>query len=611
MGRSRGIAALVCLALGASHAQAGDETQSIGSLGVEMRVWSPWPASVCRGWGPVRVELRNSSEKTRVVYLDGDANDWMFNRTTRSSVELGAGERTEMELLLPLGGQWQNAWGLTARCDGETSFFGSCLGSNSMDPTVRQVLLVSERAPAAGETEAWAAELSEREVTAGGTTTIPSVTLIPGASIGYTGPSAPITSDIDLAHGRFAGLARHWGAYTSLDLVVLDVSGGAPGAAEFAPLVAWVRTGGDLLVIGERAEAEARAQPELAAWMEARFRTEHDLGSEYRCGLGRLCVGSAGGVVTDYEPWTTALLAAEGSTTLDTNAWRGMGAEPIIPGLDLLPYRTFALLLLVFALVIGPVNLVFIAKKKKAVLLLVTIPAIAAVATLLLLGYGIFFQGLDVKTSSISLTLLDERAHRSSALDYRRLFAGLAPAEGLEPGPGTIVFAAADGTFQRQSFEVEYGSGTLLKGDYLPTRVPVKQVLATERAERARLVVKLDGERLRVDNNLGARIERLVLRDPDGRLFTLGAALAAGDSAALERDAFGEDARGLAKELHELTLPITSAEPASGDSYLPPGCYLAQIGASPFRDACGIEENERAGRHVVYGVLPIEAEAWR
>lgn len=607
MKKLRGIAALVGLMLGASPAQAGDETQSLGSLGVEMRVWSPWPASVRRGFGPVRIELRNDSEKTRVVHVTGDASDWAFDRSMSWSVELGAGERTEVELLLPLGGQWQNDWSLSANCDGESGYFGSCLGSNGTDPTVRQILLFSERTPAAGDTEAWSAALSSREVTA---STTGATTGLTGLGYVSTGSSTPTTSDVDLAHSRFAGLARHWGAYTSLDLVVLDVTGGAPGAAELAPLAAWVRSGGDLLVIGERAEAEARAQPELAAWMEQRFHTDSGLGDEYRCGLGRLCIGEVDGSVSDYEPWITTLLAAEGSPTYDASGWRGRTADPLIPGLDPFPYRAFALVLMLFALVIGPVNFIFIAKKKKAVLLLVTIPAIAFVTTLLLLGYGILFQGLDVKTSSFTLTLLDERAHRTSTLECRRLFAGLAPAEGLAPEPGTVVQAVQDGSMQRQSFEVEYRNGTLLKGDYLPTRIPVQQVIGSERAERARLLVRLEGGRLQVDNNLGTRVERLALRDLEGRFYTLGSPLAAGESAALARDEYGVDVAGLARELCE-PLSILPAEPASGMDFIPSGSYLAELETSPFRDACGIEENELAGRHVLFGVLSSAAEAWR
>jgi hypothetical protein len=44
---------------------------------------------------------------------------------------------------------------------------------------------------------------------------------------------------------------------------------------------------------------------------------------------------------------------------------------------------------------------------------------------------------------------------------------------------------------------------------------------------------------------------------------------------------------------------------------IPPGCYLARLAASPFRDDCGVEMNELAGGHVVLGVLPLEPESWR
>ena len=39
--------------------------------------------------------------------------------------------------------------------------------------------------------------------------------------------------------------------------------------------------------------------------------------------------------------------------------------------------------------------------------------------------------------------------------------------------------------------------------------------------------------------------------------------------------------------------------------------FLYALAASPFRDGCGIEMHEKAGAHVVLGVLPLDAEAWR
>jgi hypothetical protein len=291
--------------------------------------------------------------------------------------------------------------------------------------------------------------------------------------------------------------------------------------------------------------------------------------------------------------------------------WRGLSADPIIPGLEALPLRTFALLLLVFAILIGPINFLFIRSRRRPVLLLVTIPALSAAATVLLLAYGIFFQGLDVKTASISITLLDERAHRSSSLEVRQLFAGLAPDEGLAPGAGTMVCAMTRRDLERARLQLELGDGLLLKGDYLPSRVAIEQTLGCERAERARLGVTLVGERLRVDNNLGADLAEFAVRAPDGRLYASNEGLRAGESVELAPAASTLNAEPLIESLSTRAMPLSSATPEAPGELLPAGCYLAALHTSPFRDDCGIETVELAGNHVLFGVLPLGEEAWR
>ena len=36
---------------------------------------------------------------------------------------------------------------------------------------------------------------------------------------------------------------------------------------------------------------------------------------------------------------------------------------------------------------------------------------------------------------------------------------------------------------------------------------------------------------------------------------------------------------------------------------LPPGTYLARVDSNPFTDDCGLELNEKAGKHAVFGIL--------
>src|SRR5262249_27261670 len=198
--------------------------------------------------------------------------------------EVAAGARAALELLVPLGGTYMNGFVVQLRCDDDSWYFGDAVGSNSTNPGFRPVLLLSAAEPEAGAVERWSEKLSTTSLTGGGMRILTS-----GGRAMLTGPSTAASSnDVQVARAPFEGMPRRHGGYSSLALVVLDPEGGMPSEAQLAPLVAWVRTGGDLLVMGAGARDAARAVPELAAWMEPRFETEHlDEGSAYRCGLGR------------------------------------------------------------------------------------------------------------------------------------------------------------------------------------------------------------------------------------------------------------------------------------------------------------------------------------
>jgi hypothetical protein len=598
---------LRALLLLAPLARAGDETQRIEPR-LEARVWSPWPETVHKGWAPIFVEIRNEDRDERLVEIEAECHDWNNERRVETRVLVAPDSSVALELLVPLGGVYMNGYQVQIHGERGSAYFGSTVGSSSANPAFRPVLLLGERVPEAGAVERWSEAVSS--------TTIEKESYgFPRIVVRGSGP-APVTpstapNDVDLVHSGFAGMPRHHAGYSSLDLVVLDPEGGMPSEAQLAPLVAWVKIGGDLLVIGARARAAAMAVPALAAWMEARFETNHAEGSVYRCGLGRLFVGDVEGDLDgDYADWVRRILEDDASLTPEQGPWRGAGLEPTIPGLARLPYRAFAALLILFAIVIGPVNFLAVRRRKRPVLLLLTIPAIALVTTVALLAYGIFFQGVDVKSASRSVAVLDQREHRSACVEARQFFAGLAPAAGLALGPGTIVHAwPHDGRGSRR-YEVDLEGGALLAGDFLPSRKATTQLLAVERAERARLDVRRAGDALAVDNNLGVGLEELIVRDPEGRFYRSRGALGPGTSADLRATSDENELGTAIGNVLDDTLPLTTGSLPSLDA-IPPGGYLARLAASPFRDDCGIEMNELTGKHVVLGVLPLEPEAWR
>ncbi|NUP97137.1 MAG: hypothetical protein HUU28_13340 [Planctomycetaceae bacterium] len=573
-------------------ALAGDSTQVLSRAKVEARLSSSWPDMLNKGWAPLRIELRNDSDRARVVSLTGSVNDWQLSSTWAQRVELGAGERAELELTLPAGGAWQSEWNFVVRCDGDSAYFSGILAAGG-DSAYCNVLVTGPDEVAASEVTRWQEETSTR-------------------TVGYSAPGSTSAHDnVRLGFALHGALPRSNTAYTSLDLVVLDARKGLPTDAKLEPLMAWARSGGRLMILGEDALQLASRNGALAPWLEERF----TLASEPRrvlCGLGQIVfMDTEAGFEDEYVRKLVAQHAEEdsGDAAPRTNDdSRTSDAKLDVPGLGAIPYRIFALLLLGFALLIGPANFVWVRARKRPVLLLITIPLIALVSSLGLLGYGVLVQGLDIKVASATVSLLDSRLHRSASIEKRIVFAGLSP-DGLRPDPGTSVHPVPSNVSamgpQRLQLSIERSPELLLGGDFIPARTSVMQVLLNERAARGRLEIARAPEGLKVTNSLGTRLERVVARDAAGAWYVLSQPLEQGQSAVL--DAADESNLGLMLEQpFRVVRAGSTLTPA-----LPPACFVARTSSAPFRDDCGLELNEIQGTHALFGVWGLDEEAWR
>lgn len=266
--------------------------------------------------------------------------------------------------------------------------------------------------------------------------------------------------------------------------------------------------------------------------------------------------------------------------------------------------------MILFAVVIGPVNFYWVSKRKRPVLLLITIPVVALVTTVMLLLYGIFFQGLDVKSASTSIALLDERLHRSACIEDRLWFAGISPGAGLRPEAGTHVHVPTNVDSSPLSslgrtLEIENPQAPLLSGDYLPTRIPIEHISISERAARGRVELRRDGDAFVISNSLGARIEAFFARDLEGNWHSLDAPLEPGATAKLALSS------PPSLTLFNDPFPLLGTLRGEEVSVFPAGCYLARLDRSPFRDNCGVETTELASDHRLFGVWALEEEAWK
>ena len=584
----------------AANARAGDVRFKESK--VTVRASTAWPSNLNKGYYPIVVELFNEDERAHEIDLAARCQLWNARREVRRSLSLAAQGTARLELVVPLATETWSMYRIEVGTDrGERGSVNDVGAGAEFNSDFQAVLAIVPSALPAGTVERWIADVSTNSLGGSHTTTT----------------SAPPNDDVQIAAVVFDQLPASYTAYTSLDLVALDTRAGLPPPDKLEPLLAWVRLGGTLALIGDDAAALAAGSPALASWLEPRFNTRQAQKNAYACGMGLLAIDASGGEFLESSAHRELVRNfAQGrlSTVPDPSGGRIGDHPPRIPDLGQVPMRTFAALLILFAVLIGPVNFIAVRRRNKPLLLLLTIPAIAFASSLALLAYGVFFQGLDVKTATRTLALLDERARRAVCVEERQLYAGLAPAAGLRPGPGTTVIATGSSAMNPSEsalFLIDENEGRLLSGDYLPTRVAIEQVLLHDQAARGRVNITRTAGGFAIENALETSIESFVLRDTGEGYFRTLTPVKPGERVELGfLDESG--ASHLLGELRDDAAHVWSSRYSSAlTSMLPEACYVARLSDAAFRDDCGVETTERLSEHVLVGVLPLDAEYWR
>lgn len=584
--------------------------QSVVVDDVRVTVSMHWPDALNKGWFPASVRVENPTANDRDVDLVFECGMGPASEVVERDMRVPAGRAEQFEILLPARSHFQNAYTLRIRA-GERGFLGGIGATQPCQPHERTVLVASRAGPSAVDVARLATDLSAES-----DPRVPADAKGGGGRmrhIGYVGVPTPVAAGATAAvpehvrvHGiAYENLSAQHEAYTSLHALVLDVGENAtPTRGVLDAIEAWTRAGGVLAVTGRGARAFVAKEPALAAWAEPRFQVGGSEGdATYVCALGLL-------VVLEGE---SSPLAIEQVVRLNSAIERRapFGEDPPhsafeldVPGIDV-PYRSLTLILVLFALLVGPVNLILVRRSKRPVLLLFTIPAIAIAFSVGLVGYGALAQGLDVRATSASVGVLDQRSHHGSSHERRRVFAGLAVGAGLQPGPGCVIERPPTENVSwsdRREYRTTYGRVLTLSGAWMPVRAPTDFQVGLDRAARARIDFEKTADGWKLSNGLEATVTNLVFRDAEGNVHAFEGPIVRGRSLVEVGDvqvATRVFARFAAAG--PLAAPV-----ADGD--LPRGTWFATVEGTPLVDPCGLEYDEVRSDHVLLGVLEL-AEA--
>jgi hypothetical protein len=322
-------------------------------------------------------------------------------------------------------------------------------------------------------------------------------------------------------------------------------------------------------------------------------------GSAIEYGLGRIHLASVTDAdALDSKQWMDQLDAwrdftAARATVRDTEqANREM---PVVEG-QITPARGLLLVMLLFTLTIGPINIVALWMMKKPMLLLWTVPGIALVFSAAVMIYALLSEGITPHARTFAVTLLDQSSHHAVSLGVHGYYAPLTPGNGLWFDADTCITPQVEGGYYYGSSSGQVRSIDETHGQHLTTgwvvaRVPAHLAVRKSETRHERLDVSFAGDGTpTVVNGLGSDITNLTLVDAQNRTWSTQN-LTAGQTAAMTPtnsvNASGDNTPALTKIITNDWNAVQHLTKAPTD-YLAPGAYLAELAGSPFLEP-GIE----------------------
>ncbi len=399
--------------------------------------------------------------------------------------------------------------------------------------------------------------------------------------------------------------SESWLAYTAYDAIVLGaVDFGNLSPAIAAALWRYAEAGGNLFLFGNV------AVPKPWASLKA---VKIEGGRQLEIGFGRcflLNQEKAAGLTTE------AIKAMLDSATESAQYWQSLPNEesanhifPVVADFQI-PVRGTVLIMLGFVLLIGPVNLIVLARMKRRVWMLWTIPGISVATCLMVFAYSLAREGVTPDMRLEGVTLLDQANRRGTSIGATAFYCPLTPNQGLQFGFETevtpLVGTDYRGGTQR---ELDWTQAQHLRRGWVTARVPAHFHLRKSETRRERLQVEREGDNWSAVNGLGAPVKSLWFADANGKVFTAGQ-IGAGQKANLSRSTESPNLREQAgaRALFARVSYGGQAGQLTGKevSFLLPGTYIAEVEGSPFLEnglGPNVKKARVKARTFVYGIL--------
>jgi hypothetical protein len=437
-------------------------------------------------------------------------------------------------------------------------------------------------APKAPEPEPFPVEEPKAEPVKPGVGPVVEDPEFPGWAVSVRGELVRSEEPVATWSPRWLGYSRYDGVVLTRDELESLGRGPADQQAVRTAIFQYVESGGVLVVL----DPGALTLP--STWKRAQ---------ETQKGM-RLAHGGFGVCIQvdsrDTRRWSNGIASDVGNAWSKTPApfqSRGLAdansSLPIVDDIGV-PVKGMFVLMLLFTLTIGPVNLWLLSRWKRRIWLLWTVPMISSITCAMVFGYMIVAEGWQGRTRVVGFTFLDEQEQRATTLGRSACYSPLTPSEGLHFAPDTEVMVQGIGSGSTSVCDVDWSRDQHLRRGWVLARMPAHFQLRrceVKRLERLPVSREADGK-LSVTNQLGAGITRLWMADEAGRLYT-GGPVEVGQRATLTLAGKSPPARvdpGARRNLYGATEWARIGETATRNpqTYLRPRSYLAVLETSPF-----------------------------
>ena len=425
----------------------------------------------------------------------------------------------------------------------------------------------------------------------------------------YMGGGSTADSIVSLrAESPVSEWSENWLAYSPFDAVVLNAADlNSMSPAVMGAVGDYLAAGGNVFLFGKTDLP--------AAWHPSQKKNVPD-GIEYTVGFGNCHAFNSADYASLAPSDPQAVRDLRTSVLNSARYWQSLpgdsaaanAAMPVVENLRV-PTRGIVVIMLAFIIVIGPVNIIWLNRRKRRTWMLWTIPAISFATTLLVFAYSLLREGITPDTRIAGLTVIDQTSHHATTIGATAFYCPLTPGGGLQFDYETeatplVSFGYGSGT----SRDVDWTQSQHLGHGWVSARVPVHFHLRKPETSRARIQVVNENGKMEIINGLGAPIKSLWITDSDMNFYEADN-VAAGQKAGLilSKSPQASEKTGAAGLLHDITF-TAHADTLNGSAgkYLLPNTYIAVLDGNPFiENALGPASSPKRtiSSSVVFGIL--------